>query len=314
MVGLTWKFRTLGMFVAMSGILMALGAFIGYLFQGKWMIGLGIMCVISLIFCFVSYFFSKEMALKANGARIVSEAEYPELYKIVREVAQAGNLPMPEVGICNQEMPNAFATGRNPNNAAVVVTTGIMRILPRDELKGVIAHEMSHVKNRDIAVMSIASALSSIISYVSNMVYWMAFSNAINNREGGNERIVILVVAIALQILVPFAALLVQLGISRNREFLADETGARMINDPLALARALEHISSGSISISEEGCEYTRHGRKQKGPADNYSYADMWIANPLKEDSLVNKLFSTHPPMSERIARLRNLAKELGKY
>ena len=308
MGGLVWRFRTMSMFVVMSAILMGLGSLIGWLFQGRWMVGMLVMLAVSLLMCVVSYFFSKEMALKANRARIVTEHEYPELYAIVREVAAAGGLPMPEVGVANNDMPNAFATGRNPRNAAVVVTTGIMRTLPRDELRGVIAHEMSHVKNHDILVMSIASALSTVISYVASMAYWIAFLGSFD-RENGGERLIVLAVAAVVQILVPFAALIVQLGISRNREFLADETGARMIKDPRALARALDHISGGG-SDTTINARSQRAGR-ERNTADNYSYAHMWISNPLKEDSLVSKLFSTHPPMKERIARLNRLADEM---
>lgn len=301
-----WRFRTGLMFIAMSAILMALGALISFALGSMWFYGAGIMLAISLIFCLFSYYKSKEMALKANGARIVTEAEYPRLYAIVREVAEKADLPMPQVGVVETNTANAFATGRNPKNAAVVATTGLMDLLPDDELRGVIAHEMSHVKNRDILVMSVASALAVIISYVSRMAYWAALFSDDRENKGA-----IILIALVAEIFVPFAALLIQLGISRNREFLADESGARMIGDPRALARALDHLERGNESTFTS---YTLDDHKddRHNPVNDYDYAHMWISNPVKKQGFLSKLFSTHPPMSERIARLNKIADEMG--
>lgn len=315
-----WRIRTLGMFVALSAILMAIGAGVACIFSPNfWYYGLLIMLVVSLLVCFASYYFSKEMALKAYRVRLITEQENPRLYHIVQEVAEKAGVPMPEVGISPIPEPNAFATGRNPSNAAVVCTEGILRLLPDDELKGVIAHEMSHVRNRDILVMSIAAAMSSIISYVTSMAYWMVLFGGDRENRGW-----MLVIAILAQIFVPFAALMIQLGISRNREFLADETGAKIIRDPRALARALDHLDRG-IARQEEDKEKQQHSYtlenqgigQERNPNDNQmtrsSYECMMIASPTKKTSLVVKLFSTHPPMEERIARLNALADKMDR-
>jgi heat shock protein HtpX len=187
-------------------------------------------------------------------------------------------------------------------------------MLPDDELRGVIAHEMSHIKNRDILVMSITAALASIVSYMARMLMWMVIFAPSGGRDD-NSRIALIAVAIAAQILVPIAAILVQLGISRNREYLADETGAKMINDPRALARALDHLEKGNDFIQAKYAEdrYRETAKQDKyNPANDYDYAHMYIANPLKKGSLLAGLFSTHPPMEERIARLNRLADKMG--
>ena len=305
-----WRLRTMSMFVVLTFILMALGMIISALFIDDWMIGVVIMAFISVIVCFISYYKSKELALSHAHARIVSEEECPRLYAIVREVAEKAGLPMPEIGISPEISPNAFATGRNPQNAAVVCTQGILNMLPDDELRGVIAHEMSHVKNRDILVMSIASALASIISYIARMMWWMAFFTPSSRDDNGN-RLILIAVALAAQILVPIAAIMVQLGISRSREYLADETGAKIINDPRALARALDHLEKGNDAVHAYR-EANPRANSRDNPANDYDYAHMWIADPLKKGSLISRLFSTHPPMAERIDRLNKMAEKMG--
>ena len=307
---LLWRLRTLSMFVVLTAILMGIGAVISVIFVNSWLIGAGIMIVISLLMCFFSYYKSKDLALRSAHARIITEDECPRLFSIVREVADKAGLPMPEVGISPDMSPNAFATGRNPQNAAVVCTQGILDLLPDDELRGVIAHEMSHVKNRDILVMSIASALASIVSYFARIMWYMVIFAPRGGRDD-NSRLVLIAVALAAQILVPIAAILVQLGISRNREYLADETGGRMINDPRSLARALAHLEGGNAAV-QAYMERTGRSERKTNPANDYDMAHMWIANPLKKGSVASKLFSTHPPMEERIARLNKLADELG--
>ncbi|MCQ2056127.1 MAG: M48 family metalloprotease [archaeon] len=249
-----------------------------------------------------------------NHAKIINEQENPRLYKLVREVAERAEVPMPDVGLCISSQPNAFATGRNPSHAAVVVTSALLDLLPDDELKGVIAHEMSHIKNRDILIMSIASTLAMAISYVAHYLYWMAFVNSLDRqKDDNNSTIILMAVAIATQILVPIAALIIQLGISRNREYLADETGAKIIDNPLALARALRHLDDSikriNSSISYHTKAYQSGTTPAFNPADEYQSAHMWIANPLTgKGSIFSNLFSTHPPMEERIARLNALA------
>jgi len=280
------------MFVAMTGILVALGSVVGYAFGRMWT-GLYIMLGISIAVSLASYFFSKNMALSANKVHIVTREEEPRLYGIVERLAMKANLPMPEVGISEVNMPNAFATGRNPKNAAVVATRPILSLLNDEELEGVLAHELSHVKNRDILVMSTASALASIVSFISRMAVWSAMFS--NNRENPYG----LIIAIIADLTLPFAAMLVQLGISRNREFLADESGARLTGKPMALARALQSLETGCSSRTNK--------------YDNPSAANMWITNPYgKKKSLgLASLFRTHPSTEERVERLMKLDEEL---
>ncbi len=291
-----WRARTGLMFVFMTLILVGLGSLIGAFFHSVWL-GFWVMMAVALIFSAYSYFFSKKSALRANKVHLVTEAEEPRLYNIVKQLAKKADLPMPEVGVSEVPMPNAFACGRGPKDAAVVATRGILQMLPDDELMGVFAHELSHVKNRDILVMSVASTLAAVVSYLARFAGLTVLFGS--DRENRGTALAIYVV---LNITVPFAALLIQLGVSRNREYLADETGGRMTGNPRALARALAHI--------EKGCA---------APSNDYSnnnYADMWISNPLKGErrkkSLLSNLFSTHPATEDRIARLNKLAEELG--
>jgi heat shock protein HtpX len=220
------------------------------------------------------------------GAKQVSEAEAPELYGIVRRLAHRAELPMPKVYIIDQDQPNAFATGRNPKNGAVAVTTGIMRILSREELEGVIGHELAHIKHRDILVSTIAAAIAGAISYLAQMAQWsMIFGGHRNDEgEGGNP-----IAAIVMMIVGPIAAMLVQMAISRSREYGADEGGARIAGDPLYLAGALQKLEIAAHRIPMDANPATSH---------------MFIVNPLSGGGLM-KLFSTHPPVEERIARLK---------
>ena len=275
------------MFIVMTFILLAVGLVIGLLFDNI-MIGLIVMLALAVIFILYAYFFSKRSALRANKARIVTEAEEPRLYGIVRSVANKAGVPMPEVGISEYPMPNAFATGRNPKNAAVVATRGLLNLLPDDELEGVMAHEMAHVKNRDILVMSVASTMAAVLSYGAMFARWGILMGG-NNRNG-----YAFLIALVLSITVPIAAILVQLGVSRSREYLADETGAMITGNPRALARALRSIETG---VSSPVNEYS-----------NTSYSDMWISDPVRKRSLFKRMFSTHPPTEDRIARLNELA------
>ncbi len=280
------------MFVAMTGILVALGSVVGYIFHNVWM-GFYIMLAVSLLVSFASYFFSKNMALAANKVRIVTRDEEPRLYDTVERLADKAGLPMPQVGISELNMPNAFATGRNPNNAAVVVTRPLLYMLSDEELEGVLAHELSHVKNRDILVMSTASAMASIISFVTRMAVWSAlFSGDRENPYG-------LILAIVADLTLPFAAMLVQLGVSRSREYLADESGARLTGKPMALAKALQTLETGCSSKSNE--------------YHNPSSANMWITNPTGNRRMpgLESLFRTHPSTEDRIARLKELDTEI---
>jgi heat shock protein HtpX len=288
-----YRLRTLSIFVILTLFMMLIGFVIGWFF-GYGLYGLTIMLVVSVIMSFCSYWFSKESALRANRVHIITREENPRLYGIVEKVAKEAGLPMPQVGICEANMPNAFATGRNPDNAAVVATTGILRVLNDDELEAVFGHEMSHVKNRDILVMSVASCMVAILTYASRMLYWGALFSG-GNRDS-RENAVLLVIAALCIIFVPIAGLILQLAVSRNREYLADETGARITGKPRELANALLKL--------ERGCA---------APDNDYTdtaHANMWISEPCRKGFAKN-LFSTHPSTEDRVRKLEALAEAM---
>ena len=234
-----------------------------------------------------AYWFSDRIVLRMYGAQEVSEAEAPELHGIVRRLATAARVPMPKVYLIPNDSPNAFATGRNPAHAAVAVTRGILRILSRDELEGVLAHEMAHVRNRDILVGTVAATLAGAVMMLARFAQFAAIfgGGGDRDREGGGGIFGLL----ALAILAPIGALLVQMAVSRSREYLADETGARFCGNPGALAGALEKISHASKRVPLEASPATAH---------------MFIMSPLSGGGL-RSLFSTHPPVEKRIERLR---------
>jgi len=251
--------------------------------------------LIALIFAGImnvgAYWFSDRIVLAMYGAYEVSESEAPELYSIVRELTTRANLPMPKVYIMDNPTPNAFATGRNPSHAAVAVTTGIMNLLDRDELRGVIGHELSHIKHRDILISTIAATIAGAISYLSHMAMWgLMFSGGGRDDEDRNPLGAIL--AIVAMIIAPIAAMLVQMAISRSREYKADEGGARLCGNPLALANALRKLQAGVRRIPMNANPATAH---------------MFIVSPLAGGGMT-ALFSTHPPIEERIARLEAMA------
>ena len=279
------------MFAAMTGLLVVIGTVVGAIFK-NWMVGLTIMLAVSILFNVFAYFFSKKMALSANKVRLVTREEEPRLYGIVESLAERAGLPMPEVGVSDLPMPNAFATGRNPKNAAVVATRQLMNMLTDEELEGVMAHELSHVKNRDILVMSVASTMASLIAYVARMAVWASLFNNENNGAS-------FAIAILADITLPIAAMLIQLGVSRNREYLADESGARLTGKPMALANALIRIEGGCSASTNK--------------YDNPSAANMWISNPFgtRETAGLINLFRTHPSTPDRIERLKKLDQEL---
>ena len=236
----------------------------------------------AVIFNFFIYFFSGNLAIKSTRAQPIKDGEYEELTKIISHLIQKEKMPMPELYVINSDQPNAFATGRNPKNAKVAVTTGILKLLNRDELEGVLAHELSHIKNRDILVSSIAAMLAAAISFMSRMVFWGG-----GNRNRNTHPAVIVIAMIA----APIASLIIRMAISRTREFGADKTGAEISGNPLALASALEKIE-----------------RYAKVPMDvNPAVSQLFISDPLKAFSgnSLSKLFSTHPPTVERVRRLR---------
>ena len=230
---------------------------------------------------FVSYFFSDKIVLRMYRAQQVTEAEAPLLYRIVRNLSQKAGMPMPKVYIIPDDSPNAFATGRNPKHAAVAATQGIMRILSEEELAGVMAHELAHVKHRDILIGTIAATMAGAISYLGHMAFFFGGRN--DDDEGGSP-----VAGILMMIVAPIAAMLIQMAISRSREYAADAGGAQLHGNPMALAHALKKLDAGSHAIPMDATPATSH---------------MMIVSPLTGGSLM-RLFSTHPPVEERIARL----------
>ncbi len=261
------------------------------LWVGKMLGGTGGM-VIALIFAgginFFSYWYSDKVVLRMYKASRVSQEEAPQLYGIVKDLAGRAGLPMPAVYIIPQEAPNAFATGRNPEHAVVAVTQGLLKYMDADELKGVIAHELSHVQNRDILIGTIAATMAGAIMMLASLARWSAIFGGIGgSRDEGGGGILGL---IAMSIIAPIAALLIQMGISRSREYLADSSATKITGEGESLARALEKLSAYSKKIPMKAEPATAH---------------MFITNPLAGKNMMN-LFSTHPPIEDRIARLRN--------
>ena len=246
--------------------------------------------VVSLLINAVSYWFSDKIVLKMYGARQVTEAEAPMLYSVTQELAVRMNTPMPKVYIIPSDAPNAFATGRNPEHAAVAATEGILRILTRDELTAVMAHELSHVHNRDILISTIAASIAGTITMLASIARWgFMFGGGQGRRD---DRDGSPIAAIAMMILAPFAAGLIQMAISRSREYQADESGAHLCGNPMLLASALKKLEAGSQRIPMDATPTTAH---------------LFIVNPLHGGGF-SSLFSTHPPMEARIARLEEMA------
>jgi len=244
---------------------------------------------LALAINFFSYWFSDKIVLKMYGAQEVREVDHPALYSIVRSLATRANLPMPKVYVIPGDQPNAFATGRNPEHSAVAVTEGIMRILDRDELAGVIGHELAHIKHRDILIGTIAATIAGAISMIANMAQWAMIFGAGRSDEDEGQNPIAMLVSI---IVAPIAAMLIQMAISRSREYLADEEGARIAGNPRYLSSALRklHLAAQQIPL-----------------AANPATAHMFIVSPLSGGGALLNLFSTHPPMEKRIARLESL-------
>lgn len=277
-------FRT-GLFMAFLVALLAIG---GQLLGG--MQGMLLFAAFGLLMNFVMYWFSDRIALMAHRAQEVSPLEAPSLHRIVARLADKAGLPRPRVFVIPSESPNAFATGRNPDHAVVAVTQGLMQLLNERELEGVIAHELSHIRNRDILISTIAASVAGLVSAAGHAVQWsMMFAGRRDDDEGGGS----MIGALAWAILAPIIAMLVQLAISRSREYGADATGAALCGDPDALANALERLEDSKRVLPYEFA----------GPAT----AHMFIVNPLRAGALSSlmSLFSTHPPIEERVRRLR---------
>src|ERR671933_2852778 len=281
---MTNTLKTTALLAALTALLIVIGGFLGG--RGGMLLFFGLAIVMNL----GAFWFSGDIALRMAGAREVGEDQAPELHQLVAELATYARLPKPRVAIIDSPSPNAFATGRDANHAVVAVTTGILGILNRDELAGVLAHELGHVRNHDILISSIAATVAGAITMLANMAQWAlifgGFGRSNDDDEGANPFAMLLMIIVA-----PLAATIIQLAISRSREYGADETGARIIGSPDSLARALEKLE---MATSVRTLQL------------NPSVAHLFIVNPLKGFAL-SGLFSTHPPIAERVRRLRSM-------
>ncbi|MEJ5172548.1 MAG: zinc metalloprotease HtpX [Hydrogenothermaceae bacterium] len=287
------QFKTVLLLGVLTGMFLA----IGHLVAGKQ--GMIIAFFVALAMNFFAYFFSDKMALAMYGAKEIPYEEAPWLHQMVEDLAARAGTPKPKVYLAPIHVPNAFATGRDPNHAAVAVTSGILQILNREELRGVLAHEIGHIKNRDILISSIAATIGGAISMLANMAYFSSIFGG--DREEDSNPIAQIIGALILFIVAPLAATLIQMAISRSREFIADETGAKISGCPLCLANALRKLE-----------EIAHNPNLQSVAAQevNPGTAHMMIVNPLKADTIM-KLFSTHPPTEERIRRLEEIARNM---
>lgn len=274
------QIRTTILLAALTALIVVIGNLLG----GQQ--GMIIAFIMAAGMNFFSYWFSDKIVLRMYRAREVTDQQAPDVYDMVRELARRAQLPMPRVYVIPQEAPNAFATGRNPRNAVVAVTQGLLKIMNRDEVMGVLAHELAHIKNRDILIGSIAATMAGAVMILGSMARWFAFFGGGSSDDDDGGGIIGLIV---MAVLAPLAAMIIQMAISRSREYLADATGAGFAGHPEGLARALERLGQYSKRLPMHA---------------NPSTAHMFIVNPLSGRSLMN-LFSTHPPLEERIARLR---------
>jgi heat shock protein HtpX len=278
--------NTMKTFILMAA-LTALFMFAGQAFGGQ--SGMVFALVMALAMNFFAYWYSDKLALTMSRAREVSSGQAPQLHAMIEELARNAGLPKPKVYVMPGQTPNAFATGRNPEHAAIAVTEGLLQLLQRDELGGVIGHELGHIKNRDILISSIAAVMAGAISYLATMAQWaMIFGGGGNDDKGRSN----LFAMLAMMIIAPLAAAIIQMAISRNREYLADATGAKICGHPISLANALQRLE-----------DYNHRMPLKVNPAT----AQMYIVNPLAGGTMA-RLFSTHPPIRERIKRLQAMA------
>lgn len=280
--------KTVALLALLGGLFVALGWFLGG--QTGALLALGFAALLN----FGMYFFSDRLALAASRAKPVEEHELPNVYTIVRSLAQRSGLPMPRIYLIDSPQPNAFATGRNPKHAAVAVTSGITGMMSHQELEGVLAHELSHVKNRDILIATIAATIGAAMSFLARIAFW----GGMGRRRDSNGLMVI--AGLAAMILAPLTALVIQMAISRSREFQADRSGAQMTGSPLALASALDKLDRGTSRVPMQV---------------DASVSQLFIADPLKalegrqrQGNWMTRMFSTHPPIPERVDRLTEMA------
>ena len=272
--------RTTVLLASLTGLLVLIGALIGGPSTAALFLGIGLLINLG------SYFFSDKLALKMSRAEPLEESEAPRLYQVMRELTTRAGLPMPRLYMIPQDQPNAFATGRNPKNAAVAVTRGITKLLSEDELRGVLAHELAHIKHRDILIQSVAAAIGGAITYIAYMLMWFG---------GEDESPLSLVASLALVLLAPIAASIIQLSISRQREYAADAGGAQICGNPESLASALLRLEQGAEAIPMQV---------------NQASEPLYIVKPFSGGGLT-RLFSTHPPIEERVKRLRQMRPSL---
>lgn len=282
--------RLTAMFVAMIALFMAIGWIVGEYFLGDWIMGSLVFLVLAAAINFISYFFSDKIVLYSYKAKIITKADQPRLYNVVNKVCLKANMPMPKIAIVPTQTPNAFATGRNEKTAVVAATEGILSQLTDDELEGVLAHEMAHIKDKDMLVMSVAATVAGAISFASRM----AFYGSMSSRKGNEGNLILFLILV---VTAPIAAALLRLAISRNREYKADKEGALMIQRPRSLARALEKLEVAN----------------KRRPIDRGSptSASLFIVNPFRGEGMI-ALFMTHPPVSARVRRLEELAEQSG--
>jgi heat shock protein HtpX len=295
---LTNSLKTWTLLAALGGLLIAVGGLLG----GQ--TGLVIALVFAVAMNVFVYWKSDSLALKANGARELRPDELPQLRAIVADLAQRAGLPMPRLYLVDRPEPNAFATGRDPNHAAVAVTSGILNLMDERELRGVLAHELSHVKNRDTLIGTIAATIGGAISFLAQMAqFQLLFGGGRDDRNGGGFGAIIAI------ILAPIAALVIQLAVSRGREYGADRSGAELTGDPEGLALALQNLDAANRQRPGLLDRFGRRPANPRGapapvPAANPAFAHLYIVNPLSGRE-VGGLFSTHPPIADRVARLR---------
>lgn len=287
-MGIENQLKTVLLLGILTGILLG----VGYLLGG--MSGLTVALIFSIAMNFLSYWFSDKLVLFMYRAKEIKESDDPRLFKVVREVSGLAGIPMPKVYVISGQFSNAFATGRGPNHAAVACTQGILELLNDNELKGVLAHEISHIKNRDILVSSIAATIAGVISYVAMMARWAAIFGGFGGRDRDNGPNILEFLVLA--ILTPILATLIQLAISRSREYLADESGAKLMHSGLGLASALEKLE-GDIQR-----------KPLMATSTTQTTAHLFIASPFGQAGWLLSLFQTHPPMEERIKRLRRMS------
>ena len=288
----------MAMFTALTILLMIFGFVVGLFMGGDPLTFMLFGLIFAAIINFASYEWSDRFVLWSTHTKLITENENPQLYSIVKRVAEKANIPMPRVGIVESQQPNAFATGKGPKKAIVVATSGILRVLTPSELEAVIGHEISHVTHRDVLVASIAATIAGTISYLGQMVLWNSFFFGGNrNRNQDSGALILMIVA---AILVPIGAMLVQLGISRSRESYADEAGARLTEKPQELINALRKIST-------RGAASQWNQRNAPSP----STSSLWIVNPLRGSSWT-EMFSTHPSLEHRIEKISKVAQDMG--